>query len=128
MSQISALEIFEALAKKNEKLNKPTDEQIEIIQAPLAPAVVVAGAGSGKTETMSARVLYLVANKMIDPEKLLGLTFTRKAAGELLLRVRMRLRQLQESGIVKDLKTLHEPTILTYHSYAGRIVTEYGLR
>ena len=41
----------------------PTSEQTAVIEAPLAPALVVAGAGSGKTETMAARVVWLVANR-----------------------------------------------------------------
>ena len=57
--------------------------QSAIISSDLAPAVVIAGAGSGKTETMSNRVLYLVANDFVTPDQILGLTFTRKAAGEL---------------------------------------------
>ena len=50
--------------------------------------VVVAGAGSGKSETMAARVVWLVANGLVRPEQVLGLTFTRKAAAELAIRVR----------------------------------------
>ena len=50
--------------------------------------LVVAGAGSGKTETMAARVVWLVANGYVRPEQMLGLTFTRKAAGELAHRIR----------------------------------------
>jgi DNA helicase II / ATP-dependent DNA helicase PcrA len=60
---------------------------------PLEPAVVIAGAGSGKTETIAARVVYLVANQFMRPDQILGLTFTRKAAGELNARIRKRLRQ-----------------------------------
>lgn len=128
MRKYGADEIFTSLKKIDPKINLPTPEQIEIIQAPLTPAVVVAGAGSGKTETISARVLYLVANKLVRPDQLLGLTFTRKAAGELLVRVRNRLRQLEKSGLISGNSIPREPTILTYHSYASRIVTEYGLR
>jgi len=58
----------------------PTAEQAAVIAAPLAPGVVVAGAGSGKTETMAARVVWLVASGQVRPEQVLGLTFTRKAA------------------------------------------------
>ena len=58
------------------------------------PLVVVAGAGSGKTETMAARVSWLVANRLVEPEAILGLTFTRKAASELNERVRLRLGAL----------------------------------
>ncbi len=72
----------------------PTDEQAAVIAAPPGPLVVVAGAGAGKTETMAARVVWLVANGYADPGQVLGLTFTRKAAGQLLRRVRSRLARL----------------------------------
>ena|SRR5438876_445408 len=75
---------------------EPTAEQAQVIQAPFAPMAVVAGAGSGKSETMAARVVWLVANGMVRPERVLGLTFTRKAAAELGARVRRRLDQLRE--------------------------------
>ncbi len=74
----------------------PTDEQTAVIEAPLAPALVVAGAGSGKTETMSARVVWLVANGIVRRDEVLGLTFTRKAAGELAERIQKRLARLAE--------------------------------
>ena len=75
----------------------PTLEPAAVIAAPLAPALVVAGAGSGKTETMANRVVWLVANSIVRPEEILGLTFTRKAAGELAERVQLRLAQFVES-------------------------------
>ena len=56
--------------------------------------LVVAGAGAGKTETMAARVVWLVANGLIDPDQVLGLTFTRKAAQQLGKRINDRLGQL----------------------------------
>ena len=65
----------------------PTDEQIAVIEAPLAPMLVVAGAGSGKTETMASRVVWLIANGLVEPRQVLGLTFTRKAAHELAERI-----------------------------------------
>ncbi|MFC0006926.1 ATP-dependent helicase [Micromonospora siamensis] len=115
------------------RLPAPTREQAEIIAAPVAPLLVVAGAGSGKTETMAARVVWLVANSYVRPEQILGLTFTRKAAGELAHRVRTRLDQLvrrlgRRGRDPLDDPLAGEPTIATYHSYAGRIVTEHGLR
>ena len=48
---------------------------------------IIAAAGSGKTETMAARVVWLVATGRVSPEHVLGLTFTRKAAGELKLSI-----------------------------------------
>ncbi|NYT92921.1 ATP-dependent DNA helicase [Salinispora sp. H7-4] len=115
------------------RLPAPTREQAAIIAAPVEPLLVVAGAGSGKTETMAARVVWLVANSYVQPEQVLGLTFTRKAAGELAHRVRTRLGQLvrrlgRTGRHPLDDPLSGEPTVATYHSYAGRVVTEHGLR
>ncbi|WP_417563686.1 ATP-dependent DNA helicase [Microbacterium sp.] len=88
----------------------PTAEQSAVIASPLAPALVVAGAGSGKTETMAARVVWLVANDVVRRDEILGLTFTRKAAGELAERIRRRLARLAEferAGLVPHLAALH---------------------
>ncbi|MEV6526779.1 UvrD-helicase domain-containing protein [Longispora sp. NPDC051575] len=105
----------------------PTEQQAAIISAPLEPMLVVAGAGSGKTETMAARVLWLIANELVRPEQVLGLTFTRKAAGELGVRIRRRLGQLETRLGPSDMFA-GEPTISTYDAYAGRIHAEHGLR
>src|SRR6478609_5587464 len=86
-------------------LPAPTDEQVAIIQAPLEPALVVAGAGSGKTETMAARVVYLVATGQVRPEQVLGLTFTRKAAAALGQRIRRRLRGVDASDRLRESAT-----------------------
>ena len=103
----------------------PTEEQAAVIQAPLEPAVVIAGAGSGKTETMAARVVWLVANELVAPDRILGLTFTRKAAGELQHRIRARLKSLNRAlGRGSD---AGEPTVLTYAAYSGRLVQEHGI-
>jgi len=80
-------------------LPEPTTEQAEVIAAPLEPLAVIAGAGSGKSETMAARLVWLVANGMVPPERVLGLTFTRKAAAELGQRVRARLAGLRRAGL-----------------------------
>lgn len=93
----------------------PTAEQTAVIESPLAPALVVAGAGSGKTETMSARVVWLVANGLVRRDEVLGLTFTRKAAGELAERVQQRLHRLSEferRGLLAALPELHAAGML----------------
>jgi DNA helicase-2/ATP-dependent DNA helicase PcrA len=114
----------------------PTDEQADAICAPLRPHVVVAGAGSGKTQTMGLRVVWLVANGLVEPHRVLGLTFTRKAAAELGERVRRMLRRLQHAhderpfltdAVASALRT-GEPTVTTYHSYAAALVGEHALR
>jgi len=115
----------------------PTDEQAAVISAPARPTLVVAGAGAGKTETMAARVVWLVATGEVLPEQVLGLTFTRKAAQQLGARVRSRLRRLAGSRLLDELDPsgerraavlAGEPTVATYHAYAGRLVGEHALR
>lgn len=109
-------------------LPPPTPEQRDIIEAPLENTLVVAGAGSGKTETMAARVVWLVANGRLAPDEVLGLTFTRKAAGELAARIAARLRALAASGAaLVPAATEGAAVVSTYHAYAGRIVAEHGL-
>jgi DNA helicase-2/ATP-dependent DNA helicase PcrA len=108
-------------------LPQPTDEQAAVIAAPPGPMVVVAGAGAGKTETMAARVVWLVANGYSDPGQVLGLTFTRKAAGQLLRRVRSRLARLSgHLGETLDTPT-GSPLVSTYHAFAGSLLREFGL-
>jgi len=123
---------------------EPTAEQAAVIGAPLAPMAVIAGAGSGKSETMAARLVWLVANQYVRPERVLGLTFTRKAAGELAERVRTRLAALRRAGLQvgppqlalsasaaddgDDELLAGEPVIATYHAYAGRLVADHALR
>ena len=104
-----------------------TKLQSVIISSDLEPAVVIAGAGSGKTETMSNRVLYLVANDFVTPDQILGLTFTRKAAGELSVRVRKRLRQLSALPEFKHITT-STTSVTTYHSYAAKLLSEHAIR
>ncbi len=113
----------------------PTAEQLAVIQAPMRPLLVVAGAGSGKTETMASRVVWLVANGLVEPDQVLGLTFTRKAATELAERIARRLRRLRHVGMwtpaleQEGAEVLGgTPTVSTYHSYAGRLVGEHALR
>ncbi len=112
----------------------PSPEQWEAIRSPLAPSVVIAGAGSGKTTLMAARVVYLVATGQVRPDQVLGLTFTTKAAGQLRTKVR---EALLAAGLLPDLApgqgddgdgdTL-EPTVATYNAYAAGLLTDHGLR
>jgi DNA helicase II / ATP-dependent DNA helicase PcrA len=119
------------------RLPEPTAEQAAVISAPLGPQAVIAGAGSGKSETMAARLVWLVANGMVRPDRVLGLTFTRKAAAEFADRVRSRLDRLRRAGL--DLPAAKgapgaeepfpgDPVIGTYHAYAGRLVGDNALR
>ena len=109
----------------------PSPEQWAAITAPLEPVVVIAGAGSGKTTLMAARVVYLVATGAVRPEEVLGLTFTSKAAAELRHRIARALVAaglLDHERVVDDEEEVLEPTVATYHAYASSLLTDHGLR
>lgn len=101
-----------------------SDQQLAAICAPLEPGVVIAGAGSGKTAVMAARVVWLVGTGQVDAEQVLGLTFTVKAAAELGARIR---DALQRAGVMES-ADVGEPLVSTYDSFASRLVGEHGLR
>ncbi|WP_167387946.1 UvrD-helicase domain-containing protein, partial [Streptomyces recifensis] len=107
-----------------------TPEQTACIIAPPAPQVIVAGAGSGKTTVMAARVVWLVGTGQVAPEQVLGLTFTNKAAGELAERVRKALVKagITDPDAIDPDNPPGEPVISTYHAFAGRLLTDHGLR
>ncbi|MFI6687203.1 UvrD-helicase domain-containing protein [Streptomyces sp. NPDC050485] len=105
-----------------------TPEQTACITAPPAPQVIVAGAGSGKTTVMAARVVWLVGTGQVAPEQVLGLTFTNKAAGELADRVRTALIRAGITDPDAPEPEQGEPGISTYHAFAGRLLTDHGLR
>ena len=121
------IEKLQAHPKFGSQIKPITSHQSAIISSGLEPAVVIAGAGSGKTETMSNRVLYLVANGFATPDQILGLTFTRKAAGELSVRIRKRLRQLSQLKEFEHI-TSTSTAVTTYHSYAGKLLSEHAIR
>lgn len=104
-------------------------EQLAAITAEMAPGAIIAGAGSGKTTVMAARVVWLVGRRLVTPDEVLGLTFTNKAAAELGARVRAALRRLYlVNGPHPPGVEWGEPTVSTYHAYAGALVAEHGLR
>ena len=117
----------------------PTAEQTAVIEAPLAPMLVVAGAGSGKTETMASRVVWLIANGIVEPRQVLGLTFTRKAAHELGERIGARLATLAAAlrdageelppGLERGGDELvgQRPLVHTYNGFALDLVREHAL-
>ncbi|GAA1136471.1 ATP-dependent DNA helicase [Nesterenkonia lutea] len=142
----TARDIADALQRDTpaERRHYPTAEQQAVIESGLDPRLVVAGAGSGKTATMADRVVWLVANGIVRPDQILGVTFTRKAAGELRERITRKLEQLLEAELISpedvmptevstavehaDISELLAPSVSTYHSYANALVSEYGLQ
>ncbi|MEA2476596.1 MAG: ATP-dependent helicase UvrD/PcrA, partial [Actinomycetota bacterium] len=99
---------------------KPSDEQWKAISHPLEPLYLVAGAGSGKTAVMAARIAWALENHPFSPSQVLGLTFTNKAAAELLERVRLALAEIHdESG--------EDVSVYTYNAFAAQIVRDFGV-
>jgi DNA helicase-2/ATP-dependent DNA helicase PcrA len=112
-----------------------TPEQLACVTAPPAPGVIVAGAGSGKTTVMAARVVWLAGTGQVAPDQVLGLTFTNKAAGELSERVRKALVQAGVTdpdplppGPGEAGQPPGEPQISTYHAFAGQLLKDHGMR
>lgn len=100
-------------------------EQLAGIASKNVPGVIIASAGSGKTAVMAARVVFLVANEIVPAEKILGLTFTNLATGELRSRVRQSLAKL---GVkTPDTNTSAEPYVTTYHAFASQLIKQYGM-
>lgn len=125
-AQFSANQVYQVI-----KPYRLTAEQEAAVQEARvdSPTLVVAGAGSGKTELMAVRVLWLVANGFARPEQILGLTFTRKAAAELGKRVYESLLKLRDSEMwPKDLEyDFTAPTISTYNAYANNLFRDFAL-
>ncbi|WP_062200946.1 ATP-dependent DNA helicase [Demequina salsinemoris] len=119
----------------------PTGEQLAIIGAGIEPTLVVAGAGSGKTETLSMRIVYLLDHadelfgRPISPDEILCLTFTRKAAAEIAERADERISRVWDrtTGVDGSERIVRDPerpapTVATYNAYAAALAAEHGLR
>ena len=89
-------------------------QQLAAVTAPPGPALVIAGAGSGKTRTLTYRVAYLL-EQGIPPDRILLLTFTNKAAGEMMRRV--------SDLIGQELRTLWGGT---FHSIGARVLRSHA--
>ena len=98
----------------------PTDEQWRAISHDLEPLYLIAGAGSGKTAVMAARIAWALENHDFAPSQILGLTFTNKAADELQDRVRLALSELHD-------ETGEDVSVFTYNAFAAGIVRDHGL-
>jgi DNA helicase-2/ATP-dependent DNA helicase PcrA len=124
------IETPEDLQRVMQTAYAPSDQQWAAISAPLSPAVVIAGAGSGKTTLMAARVVYLVVTGHVRPDEVLGLTFTTKAASELRRKIRDALvaAGALDTAVREGDEEPIEPTVLTYNAYAANLLTEHGLR
>ncbi len=94
-------------------LNKKQEKAVSYEGGPL---LIVAGPGTGKTRVITEKIRYLISEKDVDPQSILAVTFTDKAAEEML----MRIDQVMPLGY-------EEPWLATFHSFCDRILRESGL-
>ena len=102
-------------------LNKLNKEQKEAVVHTEGPAIILAGAGSGKTRVLVHKVLYLIVEKGVNPGNILMVTFSNKAAGEMKERIKALLHSF-------PLDTSGEPTVATFHSLCARILRRSGVK
>ncbi|HEY2114077.1 MAG TPA: UvrD-helicase domain-containing protein, partial [Candidatus Angelobacter sp.] len=93
-------------------LNKLNPRQREAVEAVDGPLLILAGAGSGKTRVITHRIVHLIDNKGVEPDSILAVTFTNKAAAEMAERV----------GSMLGGRTLRKPLIATFHSFCVRVL------
>lgn len=100
-------------------LSELNPEQQAACKATDGPVLILAGAGSGKTRVLTYRVAYLIAEKKISPENILVLTFTNKAAGEMVARIRKLLSTNPQPPT-------SIPTMGTFHSFCAKVLRRDG--
>lgn len=79
------------------------------------PLLVVAGAGTGKTEVIARRIAYLILSKNATPGEILALTFTEKAAGEMIDRLDSLIGW-----------SAHQVSVMTFHAFGAQLLVKYG--
>ncbi len=94
---------------------KLSPSQRAAVECTTSPAIVTAGAGSGKTRTLTNKIAHLINEKKIDPTRILAITFTNKAAGEMKSRV----------GIATGRSPQDFPWVRTFHSACFSILKEH---
>jgi superfamily I DNA/RNA helicase len=101
-----------------------TDEQCRAIERRAGDLLLDAGAGSGKTSVLVERFALGVKDDGLDPSRILAITFTEKAAGELRERVRARLRAL---GCEDAARAAEGSWISTIHGFCARVLRAHAL-
>ncbi|HSX48520.1 MAG TPA: ATP-dependent DNA helicase [Candidatus Nanoarchaeia archaeon] len=90
-------------------------KQLEAVTHTKGPILVVAGAGTGKTQVITRRIAYLIEQGLAKPDEILALTFTDKAAGEM------------ESRLTELLGYLFDATVTTFNAFGNDLINRYGV-
>ncbi len=103
------------------------EKQLEAVQNTEGPLLILAGAGAGKTKTITERVINIVKNG-VEPKNILCVTFTNKASKEMLERI---ISRMNEEGLIEKYEkniwlNKNLPTIKTFHSLGLLILKEHG--
>src|SRR4030066_436311 len=93
-------------------LSSQNPRQLEAIKHTQAPQLILAGAGTGKTTTITAKIAYMVEKESIDPSQILALTFSKEAAKN----VREKVEKLLQGK---------EVIVKTFHSFCAELIKEY---
>lgn len=97
--------------------------QWEAVTTPAGPLLVLAGAGTGKTRVITYRIVHLI-RQGVAPERILAVTFTNKAAHEMLERARALLQEAARNGSLR-LSRRRRPLLCTFHAYGVQVLRRH---
>ncbi len=103
----------------------PLDESQRYAASAKAPALIIAGPGTGKTSTLIGRIAYLVEERGVSPDAILALTFSNKAAREMRERLAVLFR-LEESAETALAASAAMPTVSTVHAFCADLLRRYA--
>jgi uncharacterized protein (TIGR00375 family) len=109
-------EEYKVIATEKPVFNDLNPDQFAAVQYNEGPSLVIAGPGTGKTKTLTNKIAWLVGNHMAEPEEILAITFTNKAAGE--LRERLKI-------LLKNKSKATEVTVATFHAFGLSVLKKY---
>jgi superfamily I DNA/RNA helicase/Zn-dependent peptidase ImmA (M78 family)/CRISPR/Cas system-associated exonuclease Cas4 (RecB family) len=120
-----------ATGKKDERPSVELAAEQRAAAESATPALVIAGPGTGKTSTLVGRIAWLIRQQRVEPERILALTFSNKAAREMRDRVGQIIAVVtdepeQASEIDALRSVVRMPTISTIHAYCGELLRRYG--
>ena len=109
--------VTEYASETTDSLKGMNTEQVKAIQHTEGPAIVMAGPGTGKTRVLTHRIAWLINQKNVNPQHILAITFTNKAAEEM---------QSRCNSLLKTDKSQSRPSISTFHALGYSILKDYA--